>query len=59
MSVTDPGKRLQKILWPNKKEDRQNNFVLAGLGPAIHAFEEPKQGVDATDQVRARRIGAL
>jgi hypothetical protein len=47
MSVTDPGKRLQKILWPNKKEDRPNNFVLAGLGPAIHAFEEPKQGVDA------------
>jgi hypothetical protein len=29
------------------------------LGPAIHAFEEPKQGVDAGIQVRAGRFGFI
>jgi hypothetical protein len=29
------------------------------LGPAIGAFEEPKQGVDARIQVRTRRLGFI
>src|SRR5437868_13219251 len=32
-------------------------FVLAGLGPAIHAFKRPKQRRGCADQVRARRFG--
>ena len=28
-------------------ENRPNKFVLAGLDPAIHAFERPGKGVDA------------
>jgi hypothetical protein len=30
-------------LRPNKRGNRLKNFVLAGLVPAIHAFEEPKK----------------
>jgi hypothetical protein len=37
--------------------NRPNNFVLAGLGPAIHALEKPKQRRGCADQVRARRLG--
>jgi hypothetical protein len=37
--------------------NRPNNFVLAGLVPAIHAFEGPKQRRGYADQVRARRLG--
>jgi homogentisate 1,2-dioxygenase len=51
-----------KILRLNKRGNRPNNFVLAGLGrlgPAINAFEEPKQRRGCADQVRARRLGVI
>jgi hypothetical protein len=48
-----------EILRPQKRGNRPNNFVLAGLGPAIHAVEEPKQRRGCADQVRARRLGVI
>jgi hypothetical protein len=35
------------------------SFVLAELGPAIHAFECPKQRRGCADQVRTRRLGLI
>ena len=35
------------------------NFFLAGLVPAIHAFERPKQRRRCAEQVRARQLGLV
>src|SRR6266566_7172777 len=45
-----------KIFRRRRERTRLSNFVLAGLGPAIHALARSKERRRCADQVRARRL---